>query len=108
MATRRKKALKKKTASRRKSAVKRAPAPAASPGLFQAAEQAVLRQSNKVVAAATERYNKLMRHAAKATNDANKRKYLVAALSAVAIAGVVANDLRRRIDKQTTARKKRL
>jgi hypothetical protein len=107
MAPRRKKALK-KTATRRKSAAKRAPAPAASSRLFQAAEQAVLSQSNKVVAAATERYNKFMRHAAKATNDANKRKYLVAALSAVAIAGVVANDLRRRIDKQTTVRKKRL
>jgi hypothetical protein len=108
MATRRKKALKKKTATRRKSAAKRAPAPAASSGLFQAAEQAVLRQSDKVVAAATDRYNKLMRQAARATNATSKRKYLIAALSAVAIAGVVANDLRRRIDKQTTGRKKRL
>jgi hypothetical protein len=107
MATRRKKALRKKTAIRRKAA-KRAPAPAASSGLFQAAEQAVLRQSDKVVAAATDRYNKLMRQAALATNATSKRKYLVAALSAVAIAGVVANDLRRRIDKQTTGRKKRL
>jgi hypothetical protein len=108
MATRRKKVSKKKAATRRRSAVKRVPAPAASSGLFQAAEQAVLRQSDKVVAAATDRYNKLMRQAARATNAANKRKYLVAALSAVAIAGVVANDLRRRIDKQTSARKKRL
>lgn len=107
MATRRKKALK-KTATRRMSAAKRAPAPAASSGLFQAAEQAVLRQSDKVVAAATDRYNKLMRQAARATNATSKRKYLIAALSAVAIAGVVANDLRRRIDKQTTGRKKRL
>jgi hypothetical protein len=107
MATRRKKALRKKTATRRKAA-KRAPAPAASSGLFQAAEQAVLRQSDKVVAAATDRYNKLMRQAARATNATSKRKYLIAALSAVAIAGVVANDLRRRIDKQTTGRKKRL
>jgi hypothetical protein len=108
MASRRKKVSKKKAATRRRSAVKRVPAPAASSGLFQAAEQAVLRQSDKVVAAATDRYNKLMRQAARATNAANKRKYLVAALSAVAIAGVVANDLRRRIDKQTSARKKRL
>jgi hypothetical protein len=111
MATRRKKAkkaLRKKTATRRKPAAKRAPLPGASSGLFQAAEQAVLRQSDKVVAAATDRYNKLMRQAARATNDASKRKYLIAALSAVAIAGVVANDLRRRIDKQTSGRKKRL
>jgi len=107
MATRRKKVTKKKAARRRKSAVKRAPVPAASSGLFQAAEQAVLRQSDKMIAAATDRYNKLMRQAARATNAASKRKYLVAALSAVAIAGVVANDLRRRIEK-TTARKKRL
>jgi len=107
MATRRKKASRKKT-PRRKRAVKRAAAPAAAPGLFQAAEQAVLRQSDKVVSAATDRYNKLMRQAARATNATNKRKYLVAALSAVAIAGVVANDLRRRIDKQATGRKKRL
>jgi hypothetical protein len=108
MATRRKKVSRKKTATRRRPAAKRAPLPAASSGLFQAAEQAVLRQSDKVVAAATDRYNKLMRQAARATNDASKRKYLIAALSAVAIAGVVANDLRRRIDKQTTGRKKRL
>ena len=106
MATRRKKALRKKSATRRKAA-KRVPAPAASSGLFQAAEQAVLRQSDKVVAAATARYNKLMRQAARATNATSKRKYLIAALSAVAIAGVVANDLRRRIDK-TSGRKKRL
>jgi hypothetical protein len=108
MATRRRKVSRKKTATRRRPAAKRAPLPAASSGLFQAAEQAVLRQSDKVVAAATDRYNKLMRQAARATNDASKRKYLIAALSAVAIAGVVANDLRRRIDKQTTGRKKRL
>jgi hypothetical protein len=108
MATRRKKVSRRKTATRRRPAAKRAPLPAASSGLFQAAEQAVLRQSDKVVAAATDRYNKLMRQAARATNDASKRKYLIAALSAVAIAGVVANDLRRRIDKQTSGRKKRL
>ena len=108
MAKKAKRTSRKKTATRRKPAVKRALAPAASPGLLQAAEQAVLRQSDKVVAAATDRYNKLMRQAARATNAASKRKYLIAALSAVAIAGVVANDLRRRIDKQATGRKKRL
>jgi hypothetical protein len=110
MAARRKKAkkaVKRKTATRRKPA-RRGPIPASSSGLFQVAEQAVLRQSDKAIAAATDRYNKLMRQAARATNATNKRKYLIAALSAVAIAGVVANDLRRRIDRQSGSRKKRL
>jgi hypothetical protein len=93
-----------------KKTAKKALRAVASSSLYQTAERAVIKQSNKMLAAATKRYNRFVRQAAKATNDANKRKYLAAALSAVAIAGVVANDLRRRIDKApaATARKKRL
>jgi hypothetical protein len=77
--------------------------------LTETAERAVLRQSNKLLVAATKRYKRFVRQAAKATNDANKKKYLVAALTAVVIAGVVAKDLKSRIDKrhQKTIRKKR-
>lgn len=120
MAKRRKKARKtvrRKSAKRRmagrKAAITRtatsiANTPAAQ-SLMQVAERAVRRQSNKVLDAATKRYNRLMRQAARATNDANKRKYLAAALTAVVVAGVVANDLKRRIDKNAAGgRKKRL
>jgi hypothetical protein len=119
MAKRRKKARKsaKRKAAGRKAAATRAAkrtagsitdTPAAQ-SLMQVAERAVLRQSNKVLDAATKRYNRLMRQAARATNDANKRKYLAAALTAVVVAGVVANDLKRRIDKSAAGgRKKRL
>ena len=69
----------------------------------QVAERAVLKQSNKMLVAATKRYNRFVRQAAKATNDKTKRKYLAAALSAVVIAGVVANDLRGRINKRASA-----
>jgi len=102
MAKRRKKTAKKKTA-------KKALRPAVTSSLYQTAERAVLKQSNKMLDAATKRYQRFVRQAANATNDAHKRKYLAAALSAVAIAGVVANDLRRRIDKAATtgARKKK-
>jgi hypothetical protein len=72
--------------------------------MYQVAERTILNQSNKVLNAATARYKRFVRQAAKATNSANKRKYLVAALSAVAIAGVVANDLKQRIDKQAATR----
>ena len=95
-------------AKRRKTSKKAAPAKSSS--LVQVAERAVLKQSNKMLVAATKRYNRFVRQAVKATNDASKRKYLAAALSAVVIAGVVANDLRGRIYKRAAApaaRKKR-
>jgi hypothetical protein len=94
-------------AKRRKTSRKKALRPAASSSLYQVAERAVLKQSNKVLDAATKRYKRFVRQAAKATNNANRRKYLAAALSAVAIAGVVANDLKRRIDKQPVATARR-
>ena len=78
--------------------------------LMEAAERVVLRQSNKILVAATKRYKRFARQASKATNDANKKKYLAAALTAVVIAGVVASDLKARIDKRpqaAVARKKR-
>jgi hypothetical protein len=83
----------------------------ASPSFVQVAERAVIAQSNKMLVAATKQYKKLVRQASKATNDKNKRKYLAAALSAVAIAGIVANDLKKRIDARPAAgasNKKRL
>lgn len=96
---------------RRKTSRKNALAPVASSSLYQVAERTILKQSNKVLDAATARYKRFVRQAAKATSSANKRKYLVAALSAVAIAGVIANDLKQRIDNQPVAagaRKKRI
>jgi hypothetical protein len=85
---------------------------AGSNDLVRMAEHAILNQSSKMLDGATKRYKRFVRQAAKATNDANKRKYLAAALSAVVVAGVVANDLRQRITKRpmratTSARKKR-
>ncbi len=97
-------------AKRRKTSPKRAATVVQPQSLAQVAEHAVLSQSNKMLVAATKRYKQLVRRAAKATNDKNKRKYLAAALSAVVIAGVVANDLKRRIDQRAlrpARRKKR-
>ena len=74
------------------------------PSLIQAAERAILDQSNKALNAATSRYDRLMRQARAATNDATKRKYLTAALSAVVIAGLVANELKRQINKRPARR----
>jgi len=95
-------------AKRRKTSKKAVPAKSSS--LVQTAERAVIKQSNKMLVAATKRYNRFLRQAAKATNDVTKREYLAAALSAVVIAGVVANELRGRIAKRAAtpaARKKR-
>lgn len=101
MAKRRKKTVAKKKASKRV---------AKSPSFVQVAERAVIAQSNKMLVAATKQYKKLVRQAAKATNDKHKRQYLAAALSAVAIAGVVANDLKKRLDARSAvaSKKKRL
>jgi hypothetical protein len=75
--------------------------------LMQTAERAVLSQSNKMLVGATKQYKRLTRLAAKATNDKRKQKYLTAALSAVVVAGIVANDLRQRIAARRPSRKAR-
>ena len=90
-----------------KSAVTRIAKAAASSNFVQVAERAVISQSNKMLTAATRQYKKLVRQASKATNTAKKRQYLAAALSAVAIAGVLANDLKKRIDARPAAVVKR-
>jgi hypothetical protein len=82
-------------AKRRKRAQRKSPTK--SKPLIHTAERAVLNQSNKVLVAATKRYKKFARQAAKATSSSNKKKYLAAALTAVVLAGVVANDLRSRM-----------
>ncbi len=83
------------------------PARATRQGMIGVAERAVLSRANEAMKAATARYNRLMQQAAAATTDANKKKYLAAALTAVVVAGVVANDLKRRLDKRPVKRKKR-
>ena len=96
-------------AKRRKTS-QQSPKSAKTQTLIEAAERAVLSQSDKMLVAATKRYKRFVRQASKATNTANKRKYLAAALTAVVIAGVIAKDLKARIDKRprvATARKKR-
>lgn len=90
---------------RKKKAVAKRPATSAS--FVQVAERAVISQSTKMLNAANRQYKKLVRQASAATNDRNKRKYLAAALSAVAIAGVVANDLKKRLDARPSAAKKK-
>jgi hypothetical protein len=94
---------------KKKTAAKKRPVAGATSATFvQVAERAVISQSTKMLNAANRQYKKLVRQAAKATNDRNKRKYLAAALSAVAIAGVVANDLKKRLDvRPAGARKKK-
>ena len=89
---------------------KRLPPSAGSGTLMEAAERAVLKQSGKMLVAANKRYKRFVRQAVRATNDANKKKYLAAALTAVVIAGVVARDLKARMDKRPRAavRKERL
>lgn len=106
MAKRRKTVAKK--ASKKTS--KRVAKASASTNFVQVAERAVIAQSNKMLVAATKQYKKLVRQAAKATNDKHKRQYLAAALSAVVIAGVVANDLKKRLDARSVvaSKKKRL
>ena len=80
---------------------KRSPKSGKSLTLIEGAERAVLRQSNKLLVAATKRYKRFVRQASKATSDVNKRKYLAAALTAVIIAGMVAKDLKARLDNRS-------
>jgi hypothetical protein len=96
--------------TKRRKSSKQSPKLATSQTLIEAAERTVLSQSNKILMAATKRYKRFARQASKATNNANKKKYLAAALTAVIIAGVVAKDLKARIDKRAqgaAVRKKR-
>ena len=94
MAKRRKSSKQSPTPAASRKSSKRIPQSTASRTLMEAAERAVLKQSNKMLVAATKRYKRFVRQAAKATNDANKKKYLAAALTAVVIAGVFAKYLK--------------
>lgn len=87
--------------AKRVKASRRSPKSGKSLTLIEGAERAVVRQSNKMLVAAAKRYKRFVRQASKATNDVNKKKYLSAALTAVIIAGVVAKDLKARIDKRS-------
>ena len=80
---------------------KRSPKSGKSLTLIEGAERAVLSQSNKLLVAATKRYKRFVRQASKATSDVNKKKYLAAALTAVIIAGMVAKDLKARLDNRS-------
>ena len=80
---------------------KRSPKSGKSLTLIEGAERAVLRQSNKLLVAAAKRYKRFVRQASKATSDVNKKKYLAAALTAVIIAGMVAKDLKARLDNRS-------
>jgi hypothetical protein len=61
--------------------------------MMKAAERALQKRTNKMLASATKRYKKFMRQAAKAASDHKREEYLAAALSALVVTGVVASKL---------------
>ena len=64
-------------------------------------ERAVRKRSNKMLGATTKRYRRFMKQATKATNAKNRTKYLASALTALIVAGVVASEIKKRMDKPT-------
>jgi hypothetical protein len=68
-----------------------------------AAEKVLHKKSNKMLAVATKRYKKLMRQAKKAANAHKREQYLAAALGALIVTGVVAANLKAKMDSKKSA-----
>ena len=71
--------------------------------MMKTAEQALHKQTNKLLVSATKRYTKFMRQAAKAANDHKREQYLAAALSALVVTGAVASKLMTNLQGKKTA-----
>lgn len=70
--------------------------------MMQAAEKAIRKRTNTALNAATKRYKRLMRQAAKAANARKREQYIAAGLAALVVAGVVASEMKARMDKKKT------
>ena len=86
---------------------KQSPKSVKSQTILEAAERVVVRQSNKILVAATKRYKRFVRQASKATNDANKKKYLAAALTTVLIVAGWSGKKKKREKKKEEREKKK-
>jgi hypothetical protein len=67
------------------------------------AEKALQTQTSKIFAGATKRYKKFMRQAAKSASNHKREQYLAAALGALVVTGLVASELKARMEKSKTA-----
>jgi hypothetical protein len=61
------------------------------------------KRTNKMLASATKRYKKFMRQAVKASSEHKREQYLVAALGALVVTGVVASKLKANLESKTAA-----
>jgi hypothetical protein len=68
------------------------------------AEKALRKRTNKMLATATKRYRRFMGQAAKAANAHKREQYLAAALGALILTGVAANELKTRMDAKKASK----
>ena len=61
--------------------------------MMKTAEKALQKRASKALAGATKRYKKFMRQAAKAANETKREQYVAAALGALVLTGVAAQQL---------------
>jgi hypothetical protein len=61
--------------------------------MMRTAEKALHKRATKTLAGATKRYKKFMRQAAKAASETKREQYVAAALGALVVTGVVAQQL---------------
>ena len=73
------------------------------PNMMKTAERALHKRTNKMLAGATKRYKKFMRQAAKAASDHKREQYVAAALGALVVTGIVASEIKARMDRKKVA-----
>ena len=71
--------------------------------MMRTAEKALHKRATKTLAGATKRYKKFMRQAAKAANETKREQYVAAALGALVVTGVVAQQLMSKMDARAAA-----
>lgn len=71
--------------------------------MMKAAERALYKRTNRMLASATKRYKTFMRRAAKAASEHKREQYVAAALGALVVTGVVASKLKANLEKTKAA-----
>jgi hypothetical protein len=71
--------------------------------MMRTAEKALHKRATKTLAGATKRYKKFMRQAAKAASETKREQYVAAALGALVVTGVVAQQLMSKMEARGAA-----
>lgn len=73
--------------------------------MMKATQRVIHKQTNRALAGATKRYRKFMRQASKAASEHKREQYVAAALGALVVTGLVANEMMKKLKSGKPAKK---